>query len=283
VITSTSRRVLPNLGLIRCGVSALVLTLAHIACRAQAQDPEAAVSAEPPPIAAATEPPGYRDAVDAAVSEHDAGHFAESRALFARANALFPNARALRGIGMAEFELRNYRGSIDYLEQALSSTVRPLEGELRAETEALLARARGFVGRFHLVREPSNATVTLNGSLLAPNDSSLLVLAVGDHQIAVAAEGYGTEQRSISVTGGEDTTLEFKLPRELVGAPVAATAAAPAKPAESKSVLSSPWLWVAVGAVAIGAGVGIGVAASSGGSHVADANGGNTGVVLKGP
>ena len=187
---------------------------------------------------------------------------------------------------MAEFEQRDYDASDDYLQRALASTIKPLEGDLRTETEKLLARARGFVGRFRLTLQPPNASVTLDGTLLAPSDASALVLSVGDHQLQVSAEGYANEQRSLRVTGGEDATLEFVLTQSTVSGPVAATTApTPAAEPSFRLVLASP---VAVGrsrsGVAIGAGVGIGVAAaSSGGAHVADANGGNTGVVLKGP
>jgi hypothetical protein len=270
--------------LIAHGAIARAQTAAPVGVPPAAAPSAPAKAAAPSAGPAASEPPGYRAAVDAAISEHEAGHFAESRALFARANALFPNARTLRGLGMAEFELRNYDGSVDYLQRALASTIKPLEGELRTETEKLLARARGFVGRFRLTFQPSNASLTLDGTLVPPSDATALVLSVGDHQLQVSADGYTSEQRSLRVTGGEDATLEFVLLQPTVSGPVAATTAPTPAAEPSRSVLASPWLWVAVGAVAIGAGVGIGVAAaSSGGAHVADANGGNTGVVLKGP
>src|SRR5262245_48073860 len=86
------------------------------------------------------EPPGYRAAVDEAVTEHQAWHFTEARGLFVRAHALFPNARTLKGLGMVEFELRNYHESAEYLRASLASAVKPLTSELRAEALALLHR-----------------------------------------------------------------------------------------------------------------------------------------------
>ena len=113
------------------------------------------------------EPKGYRAAIDEALSEYQALNFEEARALFAKAHALFPNARTLRGLGMVEFERRNYRASADYLTQALASQVRPLEGELRTATEQLLERARGFLGEIRLSVEPTDARVLLDGEPIA--------------------------------------------------------------------------------------------------------------------
>ena len=223
-------------------------------------------TAQPAPVAAPAEPAGYREAIDAAIVEHEARHFAESRALFGRAHALFPNARSLRGLGMADFELRNYAVSIEELQAALASTVKPLDAELRRDTEQLLARAKGFVGRFRLNLRPPTATVTLSGAALAPEATSQVVLSVGDYTLEVSAPGYVSERRELRVIGGEDAQLDFTLPQQAAVAPVATAPAAPPATESSSSVLSSPWLWAAVGAVVVGTAIGIGVAASSGGT-----------------
>jgi hypothetical protein len=52
-------------------------------------------------IAVVAEPPNT-------VAEFEAGHLEDSRALFTRAHSTQPNARTLRGLGIAEFELRKY-------------------------------------------------------------------------------------------------------------------------------------------------------------------------------
>jgi hypothetical protein len=67
---------------------------------------------------------------------------ARAREELRRAHAIFPNARTLRGLGMVEFELRSYVQSVQLLEQALAASVKPLDGKLRTDTEALLARAQ---------------------------------------------------------------------------------------------------------------------------------------------
>jgi hypothetical protein len=244
------------------------------------------LAASTAPAAAADDPPEYTAAISEAVSEYQAGNFPESRALFERANALLPNARTLRGLGMVEFELRNYPACVDYLERSLISSAKPLDGDLRTETQRLLQRARGFVGRFAIALDPSAATISVDGEEVALDASGTLVLAVGDHVLDARAPGHVPDHRKLRVTGGENVQLRVVLPLQAAVAPVAATPVAP-EPAhadgDNDTVFSSPWFWVAVGAVAIGAGVGVGLAVAHGGSHPARNYGGDTDQVLSGP
>lgn len=162
------------------------------------------------------EPPSYRTAVDDAVAEYERQHFAEARALFARANAIFPNARALRGLGMVEFELRNYGMSIEYLEAALASKTRPLEGGLRTQAEELLERARGFVGYVAMNVTPGASRVIVDGVGVEVAPGKALVLQVGDHTLEFQAKGYSTERRTVSLRGGEVQTLQITLQQPLL-------------------------------------------------------------------
>ena len=261
-------------------VSAVVVTSVATA-GAQAPGPPARTAAEAP------EPPGYRSAVDDAIGEYEAGHFAESRALFERAHALFPNARSLRGLGMAEFELRNYPASIYYLEQALAATAKPLQNELRSETESLLERARGFVGRVTLQLAPPDANVVLNGTKIQLAPDRVLNLMVGDYTMEVSADGYSPDRRQLRVAGGEQQTVTIQLPSQVAplpattAAPTAATAGTTNEPRESRSILASPWLWAAVGVAVAGAAVGIGIAVSGGDTVLEQPSGGSTNTVLK--
>jgi len=45
-----------------------------------------------------------------------------------------------RGLGLVEFDLRNFEASRRYLEEALASKVRPLEAEQRAHASRLLQK-----------------------------------------------------------------------------------------------------------------------------------------------
>jgi hypothetical protein len=243
-------------------------------------------AAAPAPVAAdaePVEPAGYRTAIDSAISEYEAGRFSEARALFEAAHNVFPNARSLRGMGMAEFELRNYPASVYFLEQALASPAKPLTSELRTETEQLLARARSFVGKVTVDLQPPDARLALNGTIVQVGVNHLLTLMAGDYEMKVSAPGYSDEQRALHVAAGQESTVRVELPKQIeVLQPVPPVAAGPA-PEKHDSVLASPWLWAAVGAVVAGAAVGLGFALSSGDAGPVKPSGGSTGIVLDGP
>jgi tetratricopeptide (TPR) repeat protein len=221
----------------------------------------------------AAEPAAYRSVVREALSEYTAKNFPEARALFAEAHRLYPNARTLRGLGMTAFELRSYRESIAYLNEALASQVKPLDGALRAETERLLARAERFVGKLNLEVNPSSAEVLLDGNPIVVAAGTPLLLEVGEHALEFRAEGYATETRSLYVKGHEVETWTVVLNKQpaQVAAPVAPPPAEVAERAEQQSnpgpryftpggnddrptkqpVYKSPWLWTGVGVAVV--------------------------------
>lgn len=167
-----------------------------------------------------SEPAGYRELIAEALAEYEARHFEEARALFRRAHAMFPNARTMRGQGMAEFELRNYAGSIQCFESALSSRVRPLDAALRAETEQLVARARRFVARVRLTLQPSTALLLVDGVPVQLQPGAGLLLSIGHHSLEARADGYQTTQRTLSVEGGEEQVLAIELESAVVDPPM---------------------------------------------------------------
>lgn len=244
------------------------------------------------------EPAGYSAVVDEAISEYAAGRFEEARALFTRAHAISPNARTLRGLGMVAFELRSYAECVQQLEQALASKVKPLNGPLRGQTEGLLARARGFVGRFTLLLQPADTRLVVDGNAVQLLAGRTLDLDVGDHLLELSAPGYDAQRRTLRVTGGETRTLEFDLtdgsqlaPAAVASAGVGASDGAPhSAPAgateaddDGGSLLESPWFWVAAVAVAAGTAVGLGVALSGETTREDEPYGGDSDVVLRGP
>ncbi len=157
------------------------------------------------------EPTGYRELIAEALAEYQARHFEEARALFKRAHVLLPNARTMRGQGMAEFELRNYGSAVQSFEAALTSQVRPLDPVLREETEQLLERARRFVARVRLELKPGSASVVVDGVLMHVEPGAVLLLSIGNHSVEIRADAYRPTQRTLSVQGGEEQVLEVVL------------------------------------------------------------------------
>lgn len=196
-------------------------------------------------------PPGYREAVAAAVQEYEARSYSEAREQFRRAHALYPNARTLRGLGITEYELHNYPEAVRYLEQALSSEVRPLGVSVRAETERLLERARGYVGTVQIQTVPSTAYIQVDNQRIE-HASDPLLLPVGDHVIEASSPGRLSERRVLTVQGGQTHVVQISL---LKVAQPGSTGAErmPVERPTSTPVYRRWWLWTAVAVVAGGA------------------------------
>ena len=237
-------------------------------------------------VPASDEPPGYVETVDAAIREHELSHFQEARELLLKAHALFPNARTLRGLGKVEYELRNYGQAVNYLEQALTSQVRPLDARLRAEVEGLLTRAHAYVGEVHVDVEPSTAQVIVDGVTVASGPQASFSLVVGDHLIEFQAAGHFPQRRAVRVKGGEQTSIQVVLDAPLTSGPLAgkvkAEDAAHDGAHDDRARARRRWLaWTLSAAAVAGAAVAIGLAFRDDPSGHAD--GGSSGVVLRNP
>ncbi|HEX7478415.1 MAG TPA: hypothetical protein VF331_11455, partial [Polyangiales bacterium] len=231
----------------------LVLT-AVLTARAGAQS--GAAASQP---SAASPAADYESLFAQAQSHYEAHRYAQAWALFMQAHELDPGADTLRGLGMTELELHNYADSIQHLQAALSSTVRPLSDALRASAQSLLASARGAVARFELrlVPEPSQLRVLVDGMPVDLPADQTLTLPIGEHVLQVQAPDCQEVKRTLRVKGGEVQRLVIELSRRLPpsaaasAAPKLATTAAPAEEAPH-TLWSSPWFWAVVDAAVVG-------------------------------
>jgi tetratricopeptide (TPR) repeat protein len=153
----------------------------------------------------------YQRAIASGLSEFDAGNFPEARALFTRAHELSPNARTFRGLGFVAFELRNYRECVEYLEAALRSHEKALDGETRRSTEDLLTRARGMIARVSLRITPRVDTLLLDGVPASLTENGDIIMEVGDHMLEARATGYLAERRALKIAGGEQLHLTIAM------------------------------------------------------------------------
>src|SRR5581483_6001559 len=170
------------------------------------------VAARPRVVAAQeAETPQYRGLLSEAVAEYDARRYEEARALFRRAHDLSPNARTLRGIGMASFELREYVEALRALEGSLVDQRRPLTAPQRQQVEGLLERTRAFVGRFVPHLAPANAVLHVDGAPVTLESDGTLLLSFGRHAVTAEAPGHALESRELNVIGGEKQDLIFRL------------------------------------------------------------------------
>lgn len=196
-------------------------------------------------------PEGYLRAAKEGHDEYELRNYAEARARFLEAHQIYPNARSLRALGAVEYDLQNYPQSIEYLQSALASDVRPLQGALRAETEELLGRARGYVATYTIQLEPADAQLELDDERVQPRADGTLLVKVGDHRLSVSAPGHLTKLQTLHVAGGRDETLQVKL------VPMPKEDGEKVQPAHKKW-----WVWTIVGVAAVGLAVGLGVGLS---------------------
>jgi hypothetical protein len=153
----------------------------------------------------------YHRFVADAVAEHQAGNWAEARALFLRAHELEPSARTLRALGMTAFELREYPDAVRELSAALQATRHPLSAAQQRRVSQLLERANTFVGRYHVRLDPPNARLQLSGLDVQLEPDGTLLLPLGRQRLSAQAAGFETKEHMVVVDGSDGQTLRFEL------------------------------------------------------------------------
>jgi hypothetical protein len=212
------------------------------------------------------ESPLYEQTLAEAMRAYQAHQWPEACDAFERAYALYPNARAARGVGVTAFENGWYVRALRALDLALAQTEKPLPPELREPTELLARQAREHVGRFQIERTPGDAGISVDGAPATFEGDGSILLESGPHVLRVSAPGFVAEARELDVRGGDVATLIVDLPAEAPTQPVVAVPlpkvqlepVTPALAAPRRDEVSTgpawtrPVLWTAVGVAAAG-------------------------------
>lgn len=206
----------------------------------------------------------YKRTVGEAVHEYDLEHWSIAIELFQRAYEIKPNARALRGMGLAAFEDQRYVDSVRWLSESLAHSVQPLTGAMRDEIKPVLTRALEYVGYYSLNHNPSDIAIEIDGRPAYIQDGKLKV-DPGERQLMATAEGFEPLKRTLNVRGGDNGLLGIQL--EPVASPAAAAPVPPppvaavepqtvedASPAQSSGGTILPWVLIGAGGVAAAAG-----------------------------
>jgi hypothetical protein len=164
-----------------------------------------ALSSELPGAAAQDD---YEALIPRAVAAQAAGQYELAHGLFAKAHALAPSARTLRGMGVASFQAGHFVNALNELEAALTHPVKPLDAELLARVDALLARTRAELCLVDLRVTPADAQVILDGW---STTTRRLVLTPGRHSLEVRAPGFTAERRVLEARAGTSEVLELTL------------------------------------------------------------------------
>lgn len=173
----------------------------------------------------------YRTLVSAGLEEYDLGHFQEALSLFEKAHRLQPNARTLRGMGMAAYQARKYVIATGYLRAALTDARKPLTPQFRREVSDALDSCEGFVSTFVLDVVPTNATLIIDGEPFTLGADGKLALDPGEHEIVASAPDYKTESRRLTATAGRSGQASLHLEPLISSAPVVASAPVATTPA----------------------------------------------------
>ncbi|MCB9595598.1 MAG: hypothetical protein H6719_22950 [Sandaracinaceae bacterium] len=244
---------------------ALVLALSAVAlaapARAQTEDAQTDEA-----------PPAYEAAVDEAVDAFQGGRWEEARSAFRRAHAISPNARTLRGVGMAAFELSAYLEAAEALEAALAEPRRALTERQRAHASDLLARARSHLGAVVIPPAPVGAELLVDGAPRSaegwPEDAARLTLPEGAHTIGIRVEDREAHAE-LELAGGSEQPVDIDLAplAEPVAPPPVVVAArpplepTPPPPTDDGSAATAGWAVfgaglgvAAVGAILLGVG-----------------------------
>lgn len=232
-----------------------------------------------PGSSAATQEP-YDTLLDEAVSAFDASDFTRAHSLFGRAFELRPNARVLRGMGIAALRLERFSEAHRTLTASLEHKVQPLTASQREEVTGLVSWMETSLGCIKLrwtPAAPADYELLVDGKVLR---EPVVWLAAGTHRVAVHASGFGAVDRTITLAPEQREVIELTLKtREPVAVkPKPAPAVMPADAAHSLpratanppkpgrtgepshdsdpndggGVLTRWWFWTAVAAVAAG-------------------------------
>lgn len=180
----------------------LALALTGIAGAAFALD-AAAQEAPAPTSATLSAQAEYDKAIEDALREYRLANWEEAAALFARAHALRPSARTLRGLGLSEFENRKYVLALVHCHGALAESRNPLNDVQRTELLSVIQRSSEFLARVELSVSPAHATVKVDGALPYRDQAGKLLLDPGTRELVVTAGGHATDRRRLTLASGQ--------------------------------------------------------------------------------
>jgi hypothetical protein len=167
------------------------------------------VAAQPAPADTPESDAKYAKLVADAVSAFDSGKYRESRALLADAHQMRPNARTLRGMGLAAFEDGRYSLAVLDLEGSLAETRQPMSGTQRKEVEQLRSQADALTARYNVHGLPPDGVLRVDGEEPVWDTKRLLLIDQGTHTVTLTVNAGEIRSWSVRAQGG--TTSDFDL------------------------------------------------------------------------
>jgi hypothetical protein len=198
-------------------VSALGVTLVLGAGSARAAPPST-----PAPSAAAT--PARPAAPSSAAGEEASNHFKRGLQLFddgeytlalvefSRAYQLAPNYRALYNIALVDMQLGRYADAARTLEQYVHDGGDAIPPARRAEVTKALGELKLRTATIDITMNVPGAEVALDGRQVDPSRlHGPMVIDAGEHTLRASASGYLSNDRTVTLAGGDHTAVRLEL------------------------------------------------------------------------
>jgi PEGA domain len=140
------------------------------------------------------------------------GNFDAALAEFAKAQQLAPNYRILYNIGQVQAERHDYVAAVRTLTDYLAQGGAELPEERRTQVQNEITSLKTKISELDVKSNVAGAEVSVDGVSmgLLPLSTPLLVSA-GSRRITVSKRGYATVERTIIVTGDDETQVEVPL------------------------------------------------------------------------
>jgi hypothetical protein len=219
----------------------------------------ARVAAQPAPEDTEVEAT-YAKLVSDAVTAFDAGKYRESRELLAQAHQLRPNARTLRGMGLAAFEDGRYSLTVLDLDGALAETRQPMSATQRTEVEQLRSEADALTARYRVSGMPPNSELRVDGEEPVWDPAGLLLIDQGAHTVILTLNAGEIRSWSVRAQGGQTSDFDLGPPPSAADVAVEAPAAPPVELAvvpapvieeTTPTGISNVWAYAAVAGAAV--------------------------------
>lgn len=186
----------------------------------------------------------------------EAGLFSDALADYRASFELSPQPALLYNMGSAEQRLGHNTEALHHLEQFARTA--PVELKMKVpRLDALLEEVRSHVAMLTVRTNVSNARVSLRGKYLgAAPMKSAVATSGGTAAIEIAADGYVTYRRDVTLEEGRSTVVDVSLLEKGASSYSDAKPALPASetpPSSSSSPITAKWwFWTGIGVVVVG-------------------------------
>jgi hypothetical protein len=200
----------------------------------------------------------YAKLVADAVTAFDAGKYRESRDLLAQAHELRPNARTLRGMGLAAFEEGRYSLAVLDLDAALAETRQPMSESQRGEVEQLRSEANALTARYTVSGLPPDNELRVDGEEPVWDPNGWLMIDQGAHTVTLTSSTGDIRSWSVRAQGGNTSDFDLSPPppaavvaAEAPAAPPVELAVVPPASERTPTGISNVWAYAGFAGAAV--------------------------------